>query len=74
MVNLSNNPFDENKLFNARSALVKMTPDNQGRFEFELWSQYTRLGLDSLQIGDLVAVENYTPPENNLGGCLVIKK
>lgn len=66
MVNLSNNPFDENKLYNARSALVKMTPDNQGRFEFELWSQYTRLGLDSLQIGDLVAVENYTPPENDL--------
>jgi len=66
MVNLSNNPFDENKLFNARSALVKTTPDKQGRFEFELWSQYTRLGLDSLQIGDLVAIENYSPPQNGL--------
>lgn len=66
MVNLSINPFDENRLYGARSALVKTTPDKQGRFEFELWSQYTRLGLDSLQIGDLVAVENYTPPEKDL--------
>ncbi len=66
MVNLSINPFDENRLYGARSALVRTTPDKQGRFEFELWSQYTRLGLDSLQIGDLVSVENYTPPEKDL--------
>jgi hypothetical protein len=66
MVNLSKNPFDEERLYGARSALVKSTPDKQGRFEFELWNQYTRLGLDSLQIGDLVSVENYTPPEKDL--------
>lgn len=58
------NPFDDNRLYGARSALVEMTPDDQGRFQFELWSQYTRLGLDGLQVGDLVAVENYTPTEN----------
>ncbi|MDD5474588.1 MAG: ATP-binding protein [Candidatus Methanoperedens sp.] len=63
---MSKNPFDEDRLYGARSALVRTTPDKQGRFEFELWSQYTRLGLDSLQIGDLVAVENYTPPEKDL--------
>lgn len=59
------NPFDDNRLYGARSALVKMIPDDQGRFQFELWSQYTRLGLDGLQVGDLVAVENYTPTEKN---------
>jgi uncharacterized protein len=58
------NPFDENRLYGAKSSLVEMKPDDQGRYEFELWSQYTRLGLDSLQVGDLVAVENYTPPKN----------
>jgi hypothetical protein len=56
------NPFDEEKLYGGRSALVKMIPDKQGRFEFEIWCQYTRKGLDALQVGDLVAVENYTPP------------
>ncbi|MCL4333383.1 MAG: DUF87 domain-containing protein [Candidatus Thermoplasmatota archaeon] len=58
------NPFDDERLRGARSALVRVTPDTQGRFSFELWCQYTRLGLDSLQIGDLVAIENYTPPTN----------
>ncbi len=59
------NPFDEEKLYGGRSALVKMTPDKQGRFEFEIWCQYTRKGLDALQVGDLVAVENYTPPSGS---------
>ena len=59
------NPFDEEKLYGGRSALVEMTPDKQGRFEFEIWCQYTRKGLDALQVGDLVAVENYTPPLGN---------
>ena len=58
------NPFDDERLRGARSALVRVTPDVQGRFSFELWCQYTRLGLDNLQIGDLVAIENYTPPSN----------
>jgi hypothetical protein len=60
-----NNPFDEDRLYGAKSSLVEMKPDDQGRFEFELWSQYTRLGLDALQVGDLVAVENYSPPRNS---------
>lgn len=59
------NPFDEDKLYGGRSALVKMTPDDQGRFEFEIWCQYTRKGLDAMQVGDLIGVENYTPPANN---------
>ena len=58
-------PFDEERLKGARSALVKITPDAQGRFLFELWAQYTRSGLDAIEVGDLVAVENYTPPQNS---------
>lgn len=57
------NPFDEERLRGARTALVKMTPDAQGRFIFDLWAQYTRAGLDAIQVGDLVAVENYSPPD-----------
>ena len=58
-------PFDEDRLKGARSALVKITPDAQGRFLFDLWAQYTRSGLDAIQVGDLVAVENYTPPQSS---------
>ena len=33
------NPFDEERLKGARSALVKITPDAQGRFIFDaLWA------------------------------------
>ena len=58
------NPFDDDRLHGARSALVNMTPDDQGRFDYELMCQYTRLGLDALQVGDLVGVENFTPNSN----------
>lgn len=58
-------PFDEERLKGARSALVKITPDAQGRFLFDLWAQYTRSGLDAIEVGDLVAVENYTPPQSS---------
>lgn len=58
------NPFEDERLHGARSALIKMTPDDQGRFDYELMCQYTRLGLDSLQVGDLVGVENFTPNSN----------
>lgn len=61
---MTENPFDDDRLHGARSALVKMTPDEQGRFIFELMCQYTRLGLDGLQVGDLVGIENYTPNSN----------
>lgn len=59
------NPFEDERLHGARSALVKMTPDDQGRFTYKLMCQYTRLGLDSLQVGDLVGVENFTPNSND---------
>jgi uncharacterized protein DUF87 len=55
-------PFDDDKLHGAKAVLVKVLPDEQGRFEFEIWAQYTRAGLNQMQVGDLVAVENYTPP------------
>lgn len=58
------NPFEDERLYGARSALIKMTPDDQGRFDYELMCQYTRLGLDALQVGDLVGVENFTPNSN----------
>jgi DNA helicase HerA-like ATPase len=61
---MTENPFDDERLHGARSALVKMTPDEQGRFSFELMCQYTRLGLHGLQVGDLIGVENYTPNTN----------
>jgi hypothetical protein len=61
---LGSNPFDDNRLCGARSALLKMSPDNQGRFEFELACQYTRSGLNQLQVGDLIGVENYTTSDN----------
>ena len=61
---MTQNPFDDNRLQSARSALVKVTPDEQGRFTYELMCQYTRRGLDNLQVGDLVGVENYTPTNN----------
>lgn len=64
MVNLGSNPFDDTRLCGARSALLKMSPDNQGRFEFELACQYTRSGLNQLQVGDLIGVENYTTSNN----------
>lgn len=53
-------PFDDERLFGARSALVRTTPDELGRFEFELWIQYTRAGLNAVQVGDLVGIENYS--------------
>jgi len=62
---MTKNPFDDNRLFGGRSAMVRMTPDQQGRYEFEIWSQFTRRGLDGLQVGDLVAVENYSPPDRD---------
>ena len=58
------NPFEDDRLHGAKSALVKMTPNDQGRFTYGLICQYTRLGLDSLQVGDLVGVENFTPNSN----------
>lgn len=62
--NEENNPFDDERLHGASSALIAITPDNQGRFIYDLWSQYTRLGLDGIQVGDMVGVENYTPTQN----------
>jgi uncharacterized protein len=53
------NPFDDERLHRARSALVRITPDEQGRYEFNLACQYTREGLNQLQVGDLIGVENY---------------
>lgn len=53
-------PFDDKQLFGGQSCLVSMEPDDEGRFEFEIWIQYTRKGLDAIQVGDLVAVENYS--------------
>ena len=61
---MTENPFDDDRLHGARSALVKMTPDEQGRFMFELMCQYTRLGLHGLQVGDLIGIENYSPNSN----------
>jgi len=57
-------PFDDTRLYRARSALLRITPDDQGRFEFDLGCQYTRYGLNQLQVGDLIAVENYTTTDN----------
>ncbi len=59
---ISASPFDDAKLHGARAVLVKVLPDEQGRFQFEIWAQYTRAGLNQMQVGDLVSVENYTPP------------
>ncbi len=61
------NPFEDERLCGARAVMVKMNPDPQGRYAFELWTQYTRQGLNSLQVGDLVAVENYTTPSKDGG-------
>jgi len=58
------NPFDDKKLCGAKTALIKFKPDDQGRYQFQLSCQYTRNGLDAFQVGDLIAVENYTPPHN----------
>ena len=58
------NPFNDNRLQGARSALINMVPDEQGRYTFGLMCQYTRMGLHGLDVGDLVAVENYTPSDN----------
>jgi uncharacterized protein len=55
-------PFDDDRFHGARAVLVRVRPDEQGRFQFELWTQYTRAGLNQMQVGDLVAVENYSPP------------
>jgi hypothetical protein len=59
---LHESPFDDEKLHGAKAVLVKVVPDELGRFQFEIWSQYTRAGLNQMQVGDLVAVENYTSP------------
>lgn len=61
---MTENPFDDERLQGARSALVKVLPDDQGRYIFELMCQYTRKGLDNLQVGDLIGIENYTPTSN----------
>ena len=61
---MTENPFDDERLHGARSALTKITPDEQGRYIYDLMCQYTRLGLDGLQVGDLVGIENYTPNSN----------
>jgi uncharacterized protein len=63
VVNLVN-PFDDERLHKARSALVRITPDEQGRYEFDLACQYTREGLNQLQVGDLIGVENYSTSTN----------
>lgn len=56
------NPFDIKRLYGAKTALIAFKPDDQGRYQFQLSCQYTRMGLDSFQVGDLIAVENYSPP------------
>jgi len=66
VVNLAN-PFDDKRLNKAKSALIKIIPDDQGRYEFELIAQYTRLGLNSLQVGDLIGVQNYSMSGNGNG-------
>ena len=58
-------PFDDEKLHGARAVLVKVLPDQQGRFQFEIWARYTRPASNQMQVGDLVSVENYTPPSGN---------
>lgn len=62
MADVVKNPFDDERLCGAKTALVEFKPDNQGRYQFRLSCQYTRMGLDSFQVGDLVAIENYSPP------------
>ncbi len=53
------NPFDDAKLCGGRSALVAMESDDYGRFKFIISAQYTRDAFNNIQVGDLVAVENY---------------
>lgn len=64
MTDIVKNPFDDQRLCGAKTALIEFKPDNQGRYQFRLSCQYTRMGLDSFQVGDLVAVENYSPPHD----------
>lgn len=58
------NPFDDQRLCGGRSALLKVSPDEQGRFEYELAVQYTRSSFNQLQVGDLIGVENYSTSTN----------
>lgn len=58
-------PFNDERLCRARSALVKITPDEFGRYNFDMICQYTRVGLNNLQSGDLLAVENYKMAEED---------
>ena len=60
-------PFDDERLCKARSALVKINPDEFGRYNYDLICQYTRKGLNNLQSGDLIAVENYKMAEDEQG-------
>lgn len=55
------NPFDERRLNDVRTALVAMEPTDEARYEYLILAQYTRTGLAGIKIGDLVAVENFTP-------------
>jgi len=59
-------PFDDDKLCGGRSALIKITPDDMGRYEFEMICQYTRAGLNSLMVGDLIGVENFRSSQDML--------
>lgn len=58
------NPFDDAKLCGGRSALTAMAPDEYGRFKFTISVQYTRDTFNNVQVGDLVAVENYRELED----------
>jgi hypothetical protein len=57
-------PFDDEKLCGGRSALTGMEPDEYGRYKFSIAAQYTRNTFNNIQVGDLVAVENYREMRN----------
>ncbi len=54
------NPFKEN--FEGR--LMAIRESESSRYEFEVWFDYTRNAIKAIREGDLIAVPNFTIPDN----------
>ena len=59
-------PFDHSVLKGMDTSLVNFTADDHGRYEFAIWSRYTRSSFNQLKVGGMVAVESYADAND---GC-----
>ena len=58
--------FNDKQLHESKTALLNIILDEKGHYECKVIAQYSRQTLNSLQVGDLIAAENFRTCEQDV--------